>query len=65
MTVVSNNATSETPPTGTASRRAEGFVFLVIAAGIWPIVSVAIVGGFGFLIWMYQLIYGPPGPPPH
>ena len=45
------------------SRRAEFFVFAVIAAFIWPVVAVGVVGGFGFLIWMTQLILGPPGPP--
>ncbi|MDC3952152.1 nitrate reductase, partial [Pseudomonas aeruginosa] len=24
---------------------------------------VALVGGFGFCVWMYQLLAGPPGPP--
>ncbi|MBH9448366.1 nitrate reductase, partial [Pseudomonas aeruginosa] len=22
-----------------------------------------LVGGFGFCVWMYQLLAGPPGPP--
>jgi nitrate reductase NapE len=43
--------------------RAEFFVFAVIAAFIWPVVAVGVVGGYGFLIWMSQLILGPPGPP--
>ena len=46
-------------------RRAELFVFAVIAAFIWPIVAVGVVGGYGFLVWMTQLILGPPGPPGH
>jgi nitrate reductase NapE len=45
------------------SRRAEFFVFAIIVALIWPIVAVGVVGGYGFLIWMTQLILGPPGPP--
>ncbi|ANV98820.1 periplasmic nitrate reductase, NapE protein [Bradyrhizobium icense] len=48
------------PETG---RRAELIVFAVIAAFIWPIVAVGVVGGYGFLVWMSQLILGPPGPP--
>jgi nitrate reductase NapE len=44
-------------------RRAELFVFAIIAAFIWPVVAVGVVGGYGFLIWMTQLILGPPGPP--
>ena len=44
-------------------RRAEFFVFAVIDAFIWPVVAVGVVGGYGFLIWMSQMILGPPGPP--
>ena len=44
-------------------RRAELIVFAVIAAFIWPVVAVGVVGGYGFLIWMSQVILGPPGPP--
>jgi nitrate reductase NapE len=36
--------------------------FLVLAFGIWPIVAVGVVGGYGFLVWMYQMVFGPPGP---
>ena len=44
-------------------RRAEFFVFAIIVALIWPVVAIGVVGGYGFLIWMSQLILGPPGPP--
>lgn len=59
----------EAIPTGPAdsvaavSRRAELLAFLVLAFGIWPIVAVSVVGGYGFLIWMWQIVFGPPGPP--
>lgn len=46
-----------------AARRRELLAFLVLAFGIWPIVSVGVVGGYGFLVWMYQIVFGPPGPP--
>jgi len=45
------------------SRRAEFFVFAIIAAFIWPLVAVGAVGGYGFFVWMSQMILGPPGPP--
>ncbi len=45
-----------------ASRRGELFAFLILAVFIWPIVAVGVVGGYGFLVWMWQLVYGPPGP---
>ncbi|MBR1235715.1 nitrate reductase [Bradyrhizobium sp. AUGA SZCCT0182] len=44
-------------------RRAEFLVFAIIAAFIWPVVAVGVVGGYGFLVWMSQVILGPPGPP--
>ena len=46
-----------------AGWRAELIVFAIIAAFIWPVVAVGVVGGYGFLVWMSQLILGPPGPP--
>ena len=45
-----------------ASRRRELLTFLALAFGIWPIVAVGVVGGYGFLVWMYQIVFGPPGP---
>ncbi|MAW85096.1 MAG: periplasmic nitrate reductase, NapE protein [Phyllobacteriaceae bacterium] len=46
-----------------ASRRRELLTFLILAFGIWPILAVGVVGGYGFLVWMYQILAGPPGPP--
>lgn len=46
-----------------SARRKELLTFLVLAFGIWPIVAVGVVGGYGFLVWMWQIIFGPPGPP--
>ncbi len=43
--------------------RDELLVFLVIVALVWPIATVGVVGGYGFAVWMYQLVAGPPGPP--
>ncbi|KRW93081.1 periplasmic nitrate reductase, NapE protein [Paracoccus sp. PXZ] len=43
-------------------KRDEIIAFLILAVVIWPILSVAIVGGYGFLVWMSQIIFGPPGP---
>ena len=45
------------------SRREELFAFAALAILVWPIVAVGVVGGYGFLVWMYQLVFGPPGPP--
>jgi len=45
----------------TKSRELSSFLFLTVFLA--PALSVAIVGGYGFAIWMYQLIAGPPGAP--
>jgi periplasmic nitrate reductase NapE len=45
------------------SRRDEFLVFLIIIALVWPVMTVGVVGGYGFAVWMYQLVAGPPGPP--
>ncbi len=41
-------------------RRQELFVFLFFTVVLAPLLSIAIVGGYGFAIWMYQLLSGPP-----
>lgn len=48
---------------GPITRREELLAFITLAIIIWPILAVGVVGGYGFLVWMYQLIAGPPGPP--
>ena len=40
-------------------RELRAFLFLTIVLA--PVLSVVIVGGFGLLVWMYQLMAGPPG----
>lgn len=37
------------------------FIFLIVF--LFPILSVAVVGGYGFIVWMSQILMGPPGPP--
>ncbi|MEY8841491.1 periplasmic nitrate reductase, NapE protein [Cribrihabitans sp. XS_ASV171] len=58
-------ATEPDSPHGGTTRRRELVQFLILAFGVWPVVAVGVVGGYGFLVWMYQLIAGPPGPPGH
>jgi periplasmic nitrate reductase NapE len=60
---VTPNPPVETPKYQQASRREELLAFATLAIFIWPIVAIGVVGGYGFLVWMYQLIAGPPGPP--
>ncbi len=42
-------------------KRREFRAFLLLTIVLAPVLSVVIVGGFGFLVWMYQLMAGPPG----
>jgi nitrate reductase NapE len=59
---MTSEPTSETP--GLArTRRQEIIAFILLAVLIWPVVAVGVVGGYGFLVWMYQIVFGPPGPP--
>lgn len=35
--------------------------FLMLVIFLAPALSIAIVGGYGFIIWISQIILGPPG----
>jgi nitrate reductase NapE len=50
-------------PSPPGSKREEAAAFIVLAVLIWPVIAVGLVGGLGFAIWMWQLVFGPPGPP--
>lgn len=39
----------------------EARVLLFLTFVLAPLVSVAFVGGYGFLIWIFQMFAGPPG----
>ena len=43
-----------------AEKRREFAVFFFLTFILAPILAVLIVAGYGFLVWMYQLIAGPP-----
>ena len=43
------------------TRRGERRVFLFIAVFLFPALFIALVGGYGLLIWLLQLLIGPPG----
>lgn len=53
----------ETMPNATtqAEKKRELLGFLFMTVVLVPVLSVILVGGFGFSIWMYQIIAGPPG----
>ncbi len=52
--------TQEEQSSNTKTRELRGFLFLTVVLA--PVLTIAIVGGYGFAIWIYQLIAGPPGP---
>jgi nitrate reductase NapE len=35
--------------------------FLLLSVVMAPVLAVIVVGGYGFLVWMLQLLAGPPG----
>lgn len=48
----------EPPPT----RKQELRAFVLLSVVMAPVLAVLIVSGYGFLVWMFQLVAGPPGP---
>lgn len=46
-----------------SEKKRELTAFTFLALVLVPILAVIVVAGYGFLVWMYQLIAGPPGPP--
>ena len=59
---VSNaSASHAAEPVSAGNRKAELRSFLFLTVVMAPVLSVMIVGGYGFLVWMYQLVNGPPG----
>lgn len=47
-----------------SERRREWTVFLLLAFALAPVLAVLGVASYGFMVWIYQMIAGPPGPPP-
>jgi nitrate reductase NapE len=41
-------------------KRRELAVFLFLTFVLVPLLAVIIVAGYGFCVWMYQIIAGPP-----
>ena len=50
-------------PDKTSTKKRELTAFLFLTVVLAPAVSVAVVSTYGFAIWMYQIIAGPPGAP--
>jgi periplasmic nitrate reductase NapE len=48
------------PPPSTRSQELRAFLFLAIVLA--PVIAVLVVSGYGFLVWIFQMLAGPPGP---
>jgi nitrate reductase NapE len=43
------------------SKQSERNTFIFLTVFLAPILSVILVGGFGFIVWISQILLGPPG----
>ena len=53
-----STAPSELPP---STRQEEFRSFLFFTVVMAPVLAVLLVSTYGFIVWMYQLVAGPPG----
>lgn len=49
-------------PVRSELKRREWLLFVLLAVVIWPFIAVGVVAGWGFVVWMYYMFTGPPGP---
>ncbi|SEL58193.1 periplasmic nitrate reductase, NapE protein [Halomonas daqiaonensis] len=47
----------------TSHKNEELKLFLFIVLLLFPLLAIAVVGGYGFAVWMLQIFTGHPGPP--
>ncbi|EXF45523.1 periplasmic nitrate reductase NapE subunit [Pseudomonas sp. BAY1663] len=55
-------APNDIDPSGSSSKRDETRLFVFLIVFLFPILSVLLVSGYGFAVWIVQMIFGPPGP---
>lgn len=46
---------------GPGQKRRETQLFLFITIILFPLIAVGLVAAYGFMVWMWQLVSGPPG----
>lgn len=47
-----------------ATRTQERMAFLLVVAVVFPLIAILAVAGYGFLVWMWQMLFaGPPAGP--
>lgn len=55
---MSDNDASTAP----SSKEEERNGFLFLAVFLAPILSFVLIGGYGFAVWIMQMLFGPPTP---
>jgi len=55
--MVNNAVEAETRP---ITKSEERWAFLILAVFLAPFMAGVIVGGYGFIVWMLQVVFGPP-----
>lgn len=55
---VTQGAAHGAPAGRSRAREVWAFVFLTVV--LWPVLAIAFVGGWGLVVWIYQLFAGPP-----
>jgi nitrate reductase NapE len=53
-----NSTEPVSSPARERKRERRGFIFITVF--LFPALSVILVGGYGFAIWIFQMIFGPP-----
>lgn len=53
---MSEQRPAEAIPPATKAQELRAFLFLTIVTA--PIIAIAVVGGYGFFVWMFQLVTG-------
>ena len=53
----------EAAPDPESGRWREFRAFLFLTVVLVPLLAVSVVGGYGLVVWIIQIILGPPGPP--
>ncbi|HAF93331.1 MAG TPA: periplasmic nitrate reductase, NapE protein [Pseudomonas sp.] len=49
-------------PEQSSSKREETRLFVFLIVFLFPLLSVLLVAGYGFIVWITQMFFGPPGP---
>jgi nitrate reductase NapE len=57
----SASPTNEESSRAACGARSELLAFLFLTVVMAPVIAGVVIGGYGFLVWIYQMFAGPPG----